>query len=104
MATPGQQGTPARVDVPFETNGTGQLQLNFGVVHNAVSEDEGTPTTVPVEPGNDEAKRSGWNEVAAVPPDALHDLYLRWRAGLISSRLSAGRGVRLSSRPCRRST
>ena len=25
--------------------------------------------------------------MAAVPPDALHDLYLRWRAGLISSEI-----------------
>ena len=58
VATPGQQGTPARVDVPFETNGTGQLQLNFEVVHNAVSEDEGTPTTVPFETGHDDAKGS----------------------------------------------
>ena len=79
----GNGTSSARVQVPLSSDGTGEIRLQVAVETVTDSEAE-TVAVVPVM-GPEASRSSTWNNVGGLAAGTLQDLYVRWRAGLVSS-------------------
>ena len=90
----GDGTSTARVQVPLSANGTGELRLQVALETVTDSEAETVAVAQVVGPQAEQSSRmvgpeagqsSTWNDVEGLAAGTLQDIYVRWRAGLISS-------------------